>query len=124
MFQDLFALRFPNLRAFQLRNAVVIDTLLPPGLYLLDHTSIGPRNDVRVHANFQFDGLPGLDLAGLEFMEAHPNLQCLGWPMDAFFSGKPINPDIAHRVQTVVDNLGRSLLTSESTHSTAELGSL
>lgn len=36
-YDKLFSLRFPNLRAFQYRNAVVKETILPPPIYLLDH---------------------------------------------------------------------------------------
>lgn len=39
-FNDIFRLRFPHLRAFQLRNAVVDECQLPKGLYLLDECSM------------------------------------------------------------------------------------
>lgn len=51
-----------------------------------------------------------LGLKGLEFMEAHRNLECLAWPMDAFFSPDPACDDVAERVQAVVENLGRKLV--------------
>ena len=105
-FADLFALRCPNLRAFQYRNAVTVDTVIPPGLFLLDHATPTRVNNVTLPSNL----LERLDLACLEFMEAHPNLQCLAWPMEAFFSAKPTQPDIANRVQAVIDNLGRTLV--------------
>lgn len=37
-FIGLFNLRFPSLRAFQVRNAVVDETILAPGLFLLDRS--------------------------------------------------------------------------------------
>ena len=54
-------LNFPKLRAFQVRNAVVQDSELPPeiGLYLF-----GP--------------------IWLAFLERHPLLQCIAWPMQHF----------------------------------------
>lgn len=108
-YADLFSLRFPNLRAFQYRNAVTIDTVLPTGIFLLDHAAPILRNaDLKLDVPAAL--LKRLDLACLEFMEAHPNLQCLAWPMEAFFSAFPINPDIADRVAAVVDNLGRTLV--------------
>ena len=51
-----------------------------------------------------------LGLKGLEFMEAHRNLECLAWPMDAFFSPDPTCDDVAERVNAIVDNLGRRLV--------------
>jgi len=38
-FHQIFTLRFPCLRAFQLRNCVVKESALPDGLYLLDECS-------------------------------------------------------------------------------------
>lgn len=37
---SLFSLRFPHLQVFQYRNAIVKETLLPPGLFLLDESTI------------------------------------------------------------------------------------
>ncbi|KAK4543472.1 hypothetical protein LTR36_005615 [Oleoguttula mirabilis] len=113
MFLRLFDLRFPHLRAFQLRNAVVPEAQLPHGLYLLDHSRVQFRN--------RSSGLVGdfdlvaeqrarLDTVCLDFMEAHSNLQCLAWPMDHFFSERRLAADIASRVDAVVDNLARTLV--------------
>lgn len=107
LYADLFSLRFPNLRAFQYRNAVVPDTIIPPGLLLLDHAG---QLTWRTNMSLPDDIVNRLDLACLKFLEAHPNLQSLAWPMERFFSARPANPDIAHRVQTVIDNLGRTLV--------------
>ena len=54
-------LTFPKLRAFQVRNAVTQDSELPRemGLYLFDHI-------------------------WLAFLERHPLLQCIAWPMQHF----------------------------------------
>lgn len=43
LFIDLFSLRFAHLRAFQYRNAVVDETALPTGLYLLDRATVVNR---------------------------------------------------------------------------------
>lgn len=39
-YASLFSLRFPHLQVFQYRNAIVKETLLPPGLFLLDESTI------------------------------------------------------------------------------------
>lgn len=110
-FLDLFALRFPNLKAFQFRNAVVPDTVLPPDLYLLEYSKVYVQDRaIEEDGDSESSISSYLDLSSLEFMEAHPNLQCLAWPMDSFFSGKPLRADIAHRVEAVIDNLGRTLI--------------
>lgn len=36
LYRKLFSLRFPHLKAFQFRNAIVWETGIPFGLYLLD----------------------------------------------------------------------------------------
>ncbi|OCL04824.1 hypothetical protein AOQ84DRAFT_415308 [Glonium stellatum] len=91
MIRTLAQLRFPSLRAFQLRNAVVAPTRLPSGLYLLE---------------------PGdySEPIFLQFMEAHPKLQCLAWPMDRFYSHRRPSADIMIRARDVVGHLGRTLL--------------
>jgi len=114
-FVALFTLRFPHLKAFQFRNAVVPDTLLPRGLYLLDRAHVHVRtrrtglsrgsHDAHIPKNEQ----QMLNTACLEFMEAHADLQCLAWPMDHFFSETGPPGDIASRVQAVINNLGRTL---------------
>lgn len=42
MFRGLFKLHFPYLRAFQLRNAVIPESELPQGVYLLDNCDSAP----------------------------------------------------------------------------------
>lgn len=110
MFLRLFELRFPNLRALQFRNAVVRETLQPLGLYLLDHARIELVDANKESVMLNSDDCIKLDLACLEFMEAHSSLQCLAWPMENFFSEHPLRSDIANRVQHVIDNLGRTLV--------------
>lgn len=112
-YAELFGLRFPALKAFQYRNAVVRETVLPPGLFLLDQcTDNGSSHpSVSLHQTQQSTSHTTdsrLGLKPLEFMEAHPNLQCLAWPMDQVFSPTPA-PSIAKRVQGVVEHLGRRL---------------
>lgn len=77
--------RFPKLKVFQVRNAVVHMTSLPPDIYLF---------------TAQF----------LNFMEAHPNIQCLAFPLDRFYSHKAMSKDTAARARKVVSNLGRTLI--------------
>ncbi|KAK3700328.1 hypothetical protein LTR37_016032 [Vermiconidia calcicola] len=103
MFDSFFGLRFPHLKALQFRNAVVRETLQPSGLFLLDEAQIScEREDGR-------ESWTAPRLTCLEFMEAHSELRCLAWPMDAFFSQKPLPTDIDSRVGAVSDNLGRTL---------------
>ena len=110
MFLRLFELRFPHLRALQFRNAVVRETMQPPGLYLLDHADIPIKNVMDAADVLRPDYRLRLDLACVRFMEAHSNLICLAWPMESFFSERPRNADIVNRVHTVIDNLGRTLV--------------
>ncbi|KAK4495332.1 hypothetical protein PRZ48_013663 [Zasmidium cellare] len=113
MYQNLFGCRFPHLRAFQFRNSVVPDTLLLPGFYLFDRSFRTTRETLGLPAWAREDKddpeMLSLELAGLEFMEAHPKLQCLAWPMDHFFAPGEMDSEIATRVQAVVENLGRTL---------------
>ncbi|KAH9829528.1 hypothetical protein Tdes44962_MAKER09129 [Teratosphaeria destructans] len=112
-FLGIFDLRFPHLRAFQLRNAVSLETRIPKGFFLLDHATIQTRNDHpddSTDADMDAEQCKRLDLASLRFMEAHQNLQCLAWPMDHFFSERPLRSDIARRVAAVIESLGKTLV--------------
>jgi hypothetical protein len=91
MIYRLSQLRFPNLRAFQMRNAVVEPTKLPPGVFLLEPDNWGAT--------------PFLD-----FIEAHPKVECLAWPMDRFYSSRKHPAVIAARTREIVAHLGRTLL--------------
>ena len=110
-YADLFNLRFPHLKAFQYRNAVAQQTVLPEGLFLFDYCTIFTGN------NYERRWVPGvhhsppflMGLKPLEFFEAHPNLQCLAWPMDQFFSPTR-RIDLSERVQRVIDRLGQTLI--------------
>jgi len=110
-YADLFSLRFPHLKAFQYRNAVAQQTLLPEGLFLFDYSTIFTGNDFErhwvpgVHLSPSFE----IGLKPLEFFEAHANLQCLAWPMDQFFSHTR-RSDISARVRSVIDKLGQTLI--------------
>jgi len=110
-YSDLFDLRFPHLRAFQYRNAVMGDTHLPAGLYLFDRSSILTGNlfeRALVEGGLQSDF--AIDLKPLEFMEAHADqLNCVAWPMARFFSPE-FDSDISSRARRVVEKLGRSLI--------------
>lgn len=106
-FKDVFRLRFPQLRAFQLRNFTSSDTRLPHCVYLLDRchwsschnqADTSELHDCQCHD----DWLP------LEFLEAHPKLQCLAWPLDKFFTSgqsKASNPRIDKVIGTLATNL-------------------
>ena len=107
---NFFELRFSHLRALQFRNAVVLETMHPQGLYLFDRARIPFNDDVDAKLMLGDRYKERLDLACLTFMEYHTNLQCLAWPMDGFFSDQPPRSDIADRIEAVVDNLGRTLL--------------
>lgn len=50
-----------------------------------------------------------MSLKPLEFIEAHPKLKCLAWPMDQFFAPHPRH-DIEGRVQMVISRLATMLV--------------
>ena len=116
-FERLSTLRFPHLRAFQLRNAVTEHTLLGD-IYLLQPSIFETPGYTEMAAEWDDDmrwPLPKseykIDL--LSFMEAHPNLECLAWPMDKFFAAPTSckeDKTIRDRAQAVVLNLGRTLV--------------
>lgn len=109
-FSDLFALRFPNLKAFQFRNAVVPDTVIPPDFYLLGYSKLYTEHKI-VDFDPEANSEPSsyLDLCSLEFMEAHSGLQCLAWPMDRVLQAAALPRDIARRVEAVIDKLSWTL---------------
>lgn len=80
----LRSLRFPQLRAFQLRNAVLPQTELPPDVFLFEDTM-------------------------LEFLEAHPKIQCLGWPLDRFYSHVKPTMHVRNRTRKLVAHLAMML---------------
>lgn len=108
---SLFGCRFPHLRAFQFRNCVVRDTVLLPGFYLLDRSfqNVQDTGAIPTLRNTTDGKASPMDLTGLAFMEAHPKLQCLAWPMNHFFAPGGVSQDIAARVHAVVENLGQTL---------------
>lgn len=119
LIQSLRLLSFPNLRAFQLRNAISEYTQLQERVWLLDSgyseertAEWWQRTSTRVTSqDTQSDDMLAYpDVGLLDFMERHPNLQCLAWPMDSFFPPRPTSPAIADRIRNVVANLGRTLL--------------
>jgi hypothetical protein len=99
LFHKLSGLTFPKLRAFQLRNAVTSDTKLAVKIYLL-HPTVVQSESVDVQRP--------VDMLG--FLERHDNLQCLAWPMDRFYSHKPVYKEEESRAREVVMKLGRTLL--------------
>jgi hypothetical protein len=83
-FHLLSQLRFPHLRGFQVRNAVVYESKLPDGVYLLEDTF-------------------------LDFIEAHPKISCLAWPLDRFYSHAHPSTDVQNRTRRVVAHLANML---------------
>ncbi|KAF2205876.1 hypothetical protein GQ43DRAFT_406491 [Delitschia confertaspora ATCC 74209] len=92
MVQRLSQLRFPHLRAFQVRNAVTPCNMLPDDLYLLE-----PAGDF---ATPMF----------LEFLEAHPKIKCLAWPLDRFFSHTRTPEALSLRIVKLIAHLGNTLV--------------
>lgn len=76
----LSALRFPNLRAFQVRNAVLPQTKLPEQIFLLEDSF-------------------------LDFLEFHHKIQCLAWPIDKFYSHAAPSVDVRSRALKMVAHL-------------------
>lgn len=76
---------FPNLRAFQVRNAVTTET----GLDRDDTISL-------------------LQGDWLQFLERHPQIQCLAWPL-GHFCPPTSPPSLTSRAEDVVMTLGRTL---------------
>ncbi|KAL1630666.1 hypothetical protein SLS54_000537 [Diplodia seriata] len=85
MFSRLSHLRFPHLRAFQLRNVMTPWTKLDT------------------------PGSPAPVIDFLDFMEAHPNISCLSWPMENFFSHQRPEGQAAIQQDRVISNLARTL---------------
>ncbi|KAI9877837.1 MAG: hypothetical protein M1830_002673 [Pleopsidium flavum] len=79
-------LNFPNLRAFQVRNAIVKDTRFCPESV----TSL-------------------LDGCWLAFLERHPQIQCLAWPLESFCSHLAPSASLSSKAKGVVAILGRNL---------------
>jgi hypothetical protein len=86
---DLSVLRFKNLKSFQYRNAVSNDCCIPSNVWLLHPSELVNK----------------LKVDFLSFMENHPRLICLGWPIDQFFP-EVIDFQYRERIQKVVLRLG------------------
>lgn len=120
--EHLSQLHFPHLRALQLRNAVTKKTLLADHIYLLQpFTYVTPRWP-RVSnwgRTIESVPLPCYRVDMLSFMERHPNLECLAWPMDRFYAA-PVRGEedksIRDRAANVVANLGRTLTSLRVDH--------
>ncbi|KAM3422186.1 hypothetical protein BST61_g2555 [Cercospora zeina] len=108
MYRKFFDLRFPNLRSFQLRNCVVTGTTIPWDVLLLDSSpEFSEQRLTKDEADGQDENSPAL--APLAFMEAHPDIKCLAWPMSNFFSYNP-SEKVRRRAAVVMDNLARNLV--------------
>jgi hypothetical protein len=95
-----------------MRNAVTEHTKLADGIYLLhpvtcdtllenDALSASPLNRQQYVIDM------------LQFMEHHPKLECLAWPMDRFYARNRPGEEakkIHNRAAAVVANLGRTLI--------------
>jgi hypothetical protein len=84
MLKILATARFPNLRAFQIRNAVLEQTKLPDDIFLFEDTF-------------------------LDFLEYHQKLQCLAWPIDKFFSHMKPSTDVRNRTRKLIAHLANML---------------
>lgn len=107
MYRDFFECRFPKLRAFQFRNMNTADTHLPIELYLLESSQIWAGCSSPNAPIEQFD--EAVEPRTIEFMEAHPGLECLSWPIDRFFKDQDSARN-SSRVQAIVETLGRKLI--------------
>lgn len=105
LFNGLSKLTFPMLRAFQLRNAATEQTRLIPEIFLLEPPAIDHTLGLtRTHRS-----VSSINMLG--FMERHPKLQSLAWPIDRFFSLDRAKSDIdRERVRAAIENLGRTLV--------------
>ncbi|KAJ4384206.1 hypothetical protein N0V86_001053 [Didymella sp. IMI 355093] len=81
---DLAALRFPHLVAFQMRNAVLPLTKLPDDVFLLEDTF-------------------------LAFLEEHPKIKCLAWPLDKFYSHTRSSVETQTRCRSLIAHLAMVL---------------
>jgi hypothetical protein len=98
MFKGFFKLHFPYLRAFQFRNAVIPESELPQGVYLLDTCDSAPLT--------LFD--PDMCVS---WLERHPKLQSLAWPADRFFGlTKTTTPELRQRIDSVISRMARTLV--------------
>ncbi|QIW98341.1 hypothetical protein AMS68_003859 [Peltaster fructicola] len=103
-FYAIFRLRFPLLRAFQVRNFESDGTQLPRGIYLLDRCNWYSPDESRRRISWQDD--TDADSVALTFLEAHPRLQCLAWPITRFFNSDGADDwKPTPRVMKIIDNL-------------------
>lgn len=104
---DLSRLRFSHLRSLQYRNTVTRTTSLPSRVYLLHPTQF------EFHPEESYDGVQSIEVNFLSFLEHHPYLVALSWPVDFFFPPKvlPEERQFESRVQAVIRNLGGRLET-------------
>lgn len=82
--KDLAKLKFPHLLAFQVRNAVLPLTKLPDDVFLLETTF-------------------------LSFMEAHPKIKCLAWPLDRIYSHTKPSVETRSRCRSLIAHLAMVL---------------
>ena len=100
----LSTMRFPHLRALQLRNAACDNTKVPSAVYLLHPVRRGHEHLKEV------DGDSPAVIDFLTFLEEHPKIQCLAWPMDRFYHHQPVDKEEEDRASAVVNILGRTLV--------------
>lgn len=82
--RNLAAMTFPHLVAFQIRNAVMPLTKLPDDVFLLEDTF-------------------------LTFMEAHPKIKCLAWPLDKFYHHSRPSIETQNRCRNLIAHLAMVL---------------
>ncbi|KAF1366088.1 hypothetical protein EJ07DRAFT_93734 [Lizonia empirigonia] len=81
---SLSRMRFPHLIAFQMRNAVLPLTQLPDDVFLLEDTF-------------------------LAFLEAHPKIKCLAWPLDKFYSHRRPSVEVQSRCRKLIAHMSMVL---------------
>lgn len=81
---SLSRMNFPNLVAFQMRNAVLPLTKLPDDVFLLENTF-------------------------LTFLETHSKIKCLAWPIDRFYHHTRPSVEIQSRCRKLIAHLAMVL---------------
>jgi hypothetical protein len=104
---QLSALKFRNLTSFQFRNAVSSECHLPDRISLLHPLEI--NGDWTAQDGSKAPEL-NIKIDLLTFLENHPNLTCLAWPMDLFYPSV-VESQYMKRIDNVVENLANNLET-------------
>jgi hypothetical protein len=104
---QLSALRFRNLTSFQFRNAISSECQIPSNISLLHPLDMQVDQVISQGPSVSPETVR-IDF--LEFLEHHPNITCLAWPIDQFYP-RYVDSQYIKRIRDVVDNLGSTLQT-------------